>query len=462
MKQLTLEQIAAAVGGSLDQADPQAIATGAAADSRLVAPGDLFVAIVGERVDGHDYAAAAFESGAAAVLAQRPVAGPAILVEDPVAALGALARHLLTLLPELDVVGVTGSSGKTSTKDLLAAVFASRGPVVAPAGSFNSEVGLPLTVLRCDDTTRTLVLEMGARGIGHIDYLCGIAHPKVGVVLNVGSAHVGEFGSRDAIATAKGELPANLSATGVAVLNADDPRVARMTTPGTTLTYGFAAAADVRIENLELDERIRPIFDLVYGEDRARVRLRVAGEHQASNAAAAATAGLALGMSLAEVSSQLEQAEIVSRWRMEVNDSTAGVTVINDAYNANPESMTAALKALAEFGRNRPNNTTWAVLGEMLELGDSTTDDHDRIGRLAVRLHVHRLIAVGEGARAIHLGAAHEGSWDGESVWVPDAAAATEVLAAEARSGDVVLIKASRAVGLERVAEALLPEEVDS
>ncbi len=462
MKQLTLEEIAAAVGGSLDQADPQAIATGAAADSRLVAPGDLFVAIVGERVDGHDYAAAAFESGAAAVLAQRPVAGPAILVEDPVAALGALARYLLTLLPELDVVGVTGSSGKTSTKDLLAAVFASRGPVVAPAGSFNSEVGLPLTVLRCDDTTRTLVLEMGARGIGHIDYLCGIAHPKVGVVLNVGSAHVGEFGSRDAIATAKGELPANLSATGVAVLNADDPRVARMTTPGTTFTYGFAAAADVRIENLDLDERIRPIFDLVHGEDRARVRLRVAGEHQASNAAAAATAGLALGMSLAEVSSQLEQAEIVSRWRMEVNDSTAGITVINDAYNANPESMTAALKALAEFGRNRPGNTTWAVLGEMLELGDSTTDDHDRIGRLAVRLHVHRLIAVGEGARAIHLGAAHEGSWDGESVWLPDAAAAAEVLAAEARSGDVVLIKASRAVGLERVAEALLPEEVDS
>lgn len=462
MKQLTLEQIAAAVGGSLDQADPQAIATGAAADSRLVAPGDLFVAIVGERVDGHDYAAAAFESGAAAVLAQRPVAGPAILVDDPVAALGALARYLLTLLPELDVVGVTGSSGKTSTKDLLAAVFASRGPVVAPAGSFNSEVGLPLTVLRCDDTTRTLVLEMGARGIGHIDYLCGIAHPKVGVVLNVGSAHVGEFGSRDAIATAKGELPANLSTTGVAVLNADDPRVARMTTPGTTLTYGFAAAADVRIDNLELDERIRPIFDLVHGEDRARVRLRVAGEHQASNAAAAATAGLALGMSLAEVSAQLEQAEIVSRWRMEVNDSTAGVTVINDAYNANPESMTAALKALAEFGRNRPNNTTWAVLGEMLELGDSATDDHDRIGRLAVRLHIHRLIAVGEGARAIHLGAAHEGSWDGESVWVPNAAAAAEVLAAEARSGDVVLIKASRAVGLERVAEALLSEEVDS
>ena len=462
MKQLTLEQIAAAVGGSLDQADPQAIATGAAADSRLVAPGDLFVAIVGERVDGHDYAAAAFESGAAAVLAQRPVAGPAILVDDPVAALGALARYLLTLLPELDVVGVTGSSGKTSTKDLLAAVFASRGPVVAPAGSFNSEVGLPLTVLRCDDTTRTLVLEMGARGIGHIDYLCGIAHPKVGVVLNVGSAHVGEFGSRDAIATAKGELPANLSTTGVAVLNADDPRVARMTTPGTTLTYGFAAAADVRIDNLELDERIRPIFDLVHGEDRARVRLRVAGEHQASNAAAAATAGLALGMSLAEVSAQLEQAEIVSRWRMEVNDSTAGVTVINDAYNANPESMTAALKALAEFGRNRRNNTTWAVLGEMLELGDSATDDHDRIGRLAVRLHIHRLIAVGEGARAIHLGAAHEGSWDGESVWVPNAAAAAEVLAAEARSGDVVLIKASRAVGLERVAEALLSEEVDS
>lgn len=462
MKPLTLSQIADAIGGTLNQADPTTIATGAAADSRLVVPGDLFVAISGERVDGHDYAQTAFDSGAVAVLAQRPVDGPAILVEDPVAALGALAHHLLTLLPQLEVVAVTGSSGKTSTKDLLAAVFARRGPVVAPAGSFNSEVGLPLTVLRCDETTRTLVLEMGARGIGHIEYLCGIAQPKVGIVLNVGTAHVGEFGSREAIATAKGELPAGLPADGIAVLNADDPRVVKMSTPGTTLTYGYAAPADVRIENLELDERIRPVFELVHGTDRAQVHLRVAGEHQASNAAAVAAAGLALQMPLAEIAQGLADAEIVSRWRMEVNDSAAGVTVINDAYNANPESVTAALKALAEFGRNRPDSTTWAVLGEMRELGDSATDDHDRIGRLAVRLHVHRLIAVGEGARAIHLGAAHEGSWDGESQWVPDAAAAAAVLTAEADSGDVVLIKASRAVGLEQVAEVLLPEEVDS
>ena len=459
MKTLTLAEVAAAVGGRLVGGAPDAVITGATADSREVTAGDLFVAIVGERVDGHDYAQAAFAAGAGAVLGQREVDGPTIVVEDPVVALGKLAGYLLSLLPNLDVVAVTGSSGKTSTKDLLAGVVADRGPVVAPIGSFNTEVGLPLTVLRCDEETRTLVLEMGARGVGHIEYLCDIAQPQVGIVLNVGSAHVGEFGSRDAIARAKGELPASLPADGVAVLNADDPRVAAMTSTAQKLTFGASQAADVRFENLQLDDRIRPRFELSYGADRATVQLLTAGEHQASNAAAVAAAALALGMSFEDVVAGLERAEIVSRWRMEVGDTPTGVTIINDAYNANPESMTAALKALAEFGRNRPDGTTWAVLGEMKELGEDTVAEHDRLGRLAVRLHIHRLIAVGDGARALHLGAVQEGSWDGESQWVPDANAAAEVLREATSAGDIVLVKASRAVGLEAIAQTLLTEE---
>ncbi len=459
MKPLTLAEAAEAVSGRLVGGDADTLISGATADSREVTAGDLFVAIDGDRVDGHDYAAEAYAAGASVVLAQREVDGPAIVVEDPIIALGDLAKYLLSLLPNLDVVAVTGSSGKTTTKDLLAAVAVRRGPVVAPIGSFNTEVGLPLTVLRCDESTQTLVLEMGARGQGHIQYLCDIAQPKVGVVLNVGSAHVGEFGSRDAIATAKAELPGSLSSDGVAVLNADDARVATMTSPAKQLTFGASPAADVRIQRLQLDDQIRPRFELTYRHERADVQLLSAGEHQASNAAAVAAASLALGMSFADVVVGLESAEIVSRWRMEVRETSSGITVINDAYNANPESMTAALKALAEFGRNRPTRTTWAVLGEMKELGDDTVAEHDRLGRLAVRLHIHRLIAVGEGARALHLGAVQEGSWDGESEWVPDAAAAAEVLRRAASAGDIVLVKASRAVGLEAVAEALLTEE---
>ena len=459
---MTLADVAAAVGGELaDAPDSSLLVRGAAADSRSVAAGDLFVAIPGERVDGHDYVEAARQAGAVAILAQRPVGAPAVVVADPVAALGRLAHHLLTQLPDIDVVALTGSSGKTSTKDLLGGVLRRRGPVVAPEGSFNTEVGLPLTVLRCDRDTRTLVLEMGARGKGHVAYLCGIAPPRVGIVLNVGSAHVGEFGSREAIAVAKGELPASLPAEGTAVLNADDPLVAAMPSPAQRLTFGAGPGADVRVENLELDERIRASFDLVHGDQRARVQLRVAGEHNALNAAAVAAAALAVGMDFPDVADALQYAEVVSRWRMEVSDTPGGVTIINDAYNANPESVTAALKSLAEMGRRHRDATTWAVLGEMRELGPDSAAEHDRIGRMAVRLHIHRLVAVGEGARAMHLGAAHEGSWDGESAWVADTAAAVDLLRGGVRPGDVVLVKASRAVGLERVADALAADGGD-
>lgn len=457
---LTLAEIAEAVGGTLDGgADPAAIVTAAVVvDSRLVERGGLFVARVGEAQDGHDYAGAAVEAGATAVLAQRPVGVPAIVVDDSERAFGLLARAVVDRLPKLTVVGVTGSSGKTSTKDLLAQVLEPLGPLVAPPGSYNTEVGVPLTVLRADESTRTLVVEMGARGVGHIAHLCGIAPPTIGVVLNVGSAHLGEFGDRDTTARAKAELVEALPAHGTAVLNGDDQLVRAMAekTEATVLMVGESVHADIRAEDISLDDHGRPAFELVTPEGRALVRLTLVGEHHVGNALAAAAVAHALGMSAADIAARLDQAQARSRWRMEVTERADGVTVVNDAYNANPESMRAALKALAALGRGR---RTWAVLGQMLELGDSSTAEHDALGRLAVRHNVSRLVAVGEGARPIQLGAAHEGSWGDEASWVPDADAALAMLRAELRSGDVVLIKASRATGLERLAEALVGED---
>ena len=280
----------------------------------------------------------------------------------------------------------------------------------------NTEVGLPLTALLCDDSTRTLVAEMGARGRGHIAYLCRLTPPDIAVVLNVGSAHLGEFGSRDNIAASKGEIVEALGPDGVAVLNADDPLVAAMATRtrGRVLTFGHAATADMRIGDLEVDHLTRPSFTLTYGDESAPVTMKVAGEHNAWNAAAAALAGCAAGLPLDAVARALSDATAVSRWRMEISTTPAGVTVVNDAYNANPDSMVAALKSLAEMGRRSPGRT-FAVLGEMKELGPDTVAAHDEIGRLIVRLNIGTLVAVGEGARPIQMGAAQEGSWSGEA-----------------------------------------------
>ena len=456
MRPLTLAEVAEAVGGTVS-GDATVEVRGASADSRAVAASALFVAIPGERVDGHDYIDQAAAAGAAAALSTRPSTLPTVVVTDPVTALGSLARWLVAGLPDLTVVAVTGSSGKTSTKDLLAAVMARRGPVVAPAGSMNTEVGLPLTALRCDRDTRSLVAEMGARGTGHIAYLCELTPPDISVVLNVGTAHLGEFGSREAIAAAKGEIVEALRPEGVAILNADDPLVAAMAerTSATVLTYGASAGADLRIQDLTLDALARPSFTLTTATEAAAVTMKVSGEHSAWNGAAAVLAGVAAGVPLADAAAALSAAEAVSRWRMEITTTADGVTIVNDAYNANPSSMAAALKSLAEIGR-AGSGRTWAVLGEMKELGPDSATEHDLIGRLAVRLNIGRLVAVGDGARPLHLGAAHEGSWDGESVWVADKDAAVALLRAQVVPGDVVLVKGSRSVGLESVAEALL------
>ncbi|GAB2757978.1 UDP-N-acetylmuramoyl-tripeptide--D-alanyl-D-alanine ligase [Nocardioides pakistanensis] len=458
---MTLPEIAAAVGGQVHDDTGVQVTGPAFIDSRSPEPGGLFVALQGENVDGHDFADAATAGGAAAVLGSRPVGHPAVVVADPTAALAALAKHVLARLDAVQVVALTGSQGKTSTKDLLAQVLATTGTTVATAGSFNNEIGLPLTVLRADGTTEFLVLEMGARGAGHLDVLCDIAPPRVSLVLNVGKAHLGEFGTQEDIARAKGEIVEALPDDGVAVLNADDPLVAAMAarTGARVLWFGESPSADVRLEDLELDDFGRPRFVLSADGARARVELALVGEHQAANATAAAAVGLALGMSLEKVAGALTVATATSRWRMEVHERSDGVTVINDAYNANPDSMRAALKALAAIGRGRPGTRTIAVLGEMRELGEAGREEHDAIGRLAVRLDIGQLLVVGEPAHAMHLGAYLEGSWGEESVFVPDKDSALTWLRGHLRPGDVVLLKASRAAGLETLAEALLDED---
>ena len=453
---MDLAAVAAVVGGRMfDCPDPSVAVTGAAADSRRVQPGDLYVAIVGERVDGHDFAASAHEAGAVVTLGSRATGQPTIVVDDdPVVALGRLASHVLAQLPEAHVVALTGSSGKTTTKDLVAGLLEDLGPTIAPAGSFNTEVGLPLTVLRATAETRFVVLEMGARGVGHIATLCRIARPDVAVVLNVGSAHLGEFGSRAAIARAKGEMVEALEPAGTAVLNADDPLVAGMAerTAGEVVTFGAGPSGTVRAEGLELDDQARPAFTLRTPEGSAPVQMQMVGEHMASNALAAAAVARRFGMPVQRIAELLGTATPRSQWRMEITTTPQGVTVVNDSYNANPESMRAALRALAAMRRG---GRTFAVLGEMLELGADSIAEHDAIGRLAVRLDISMTIAVGEGARPLYLGAAQEGSWDGEAQWVPDAAAAVGLLRRELRPGDVVLVKASRSIGLERVAADL-------
>ncbi len=456
---LPLAEVAALVGGRLvDVPDPSALVSGpATADSRDVAPGGLFAAFAGERADGHDFAAEAAARGAVAVLASRPTGVPSVLVEDVRAALGELAKAVAARLPATTVIGLTGSSGKTSVKDLLADVLAGHGRTLAPPGSHNNELGLPLTVLRATPETRYLVLEMGARGVGHISYLASIAHPQVGMVLNVGSAHLGEFGSKAAIAAAKGELVEALPEDGLAVLNADDPLVLAMAqrTRARVRTFGESPRADVRALDVRLDTAARPSFTLSAGGRTAEVSLRLHGEHHVANALAVAVVAVELGMALPDVAAALSRAEARSRHRMEVRERPDGVTVVNDAFNANPDSTRAALKALAAMAGQR---RSWAVLGEMLELGQDADAEHDAIGRLAVRLNVRRLVVVGQGAARIHAGASLEGSWGRESVFVPDIPAALDLLRDELRPGDIVLVKSSKGAGLAALGEALAAE----
>jgi UDP-N-acetylmuramoyl-tripeptide--D-alanyl-D-alanine ligase len=461
---LSLARIAQVTGGEL-HGDPAAVVTGEVViDSRRAGAGGLFAAVAGERSDGHDFAAAAVAAGATAVLATRPVPVPSVLVADVPAALAALARFVVDALPAARIAGITGSSGKTSTKDLAAQLVERLGPTIAPAGSYNNEFGHPLTVLRADASTRYLVLELSARGVGHIAHLCRIAPPRYGVVLNVGHAHAGEFGGLDQVARAKGELAEALPADGTAILNAGDPRVLAMAarTRARVVTFGVASGdALIRAVDVRLDDLGRPSFTLLTPEGPAPVTLRLHGAHNVPNALAAAALARELGLSLEAIADGLSAAVARSRWRMEVHQRADGVTVINDAYNANPESVRAAIDALARLAQcpSRQGGRGFAVLGHMAELGDSSRASHEDIGEYAARVSgssgLAGLIAVGEEAAPLLAGARRVPSWPGEALAVPDGPAALDALANRLRPGDVVLVKASRAAHLEGVAAVL-------
>jgi UDP-N-acetylmuramoyl-tripeptide--D-alanyl-D-alanine ligase len=460
---LTLDEIAGIVDGELAAGTRSALVVDGPAflDSRKPVPGGLFAAFDGANADGHDFAAGAVQAGAAAMLGSRDVGVPGVIVRDVEAALGRLAREVLRRLPETTVIALTGSSGKTSTKDLLGQVLATHAPTVFTEGSFNNEIGLPLTVLRADENTRYLLLEMGARGVGHIKQLCELAPPNIGLVLNIGTAHVGEFGSKETTASAKGELIEALPKDGLAVLNADDEYVARMAerSDAPVLWFGDQPSARVRAADVTVDENSCAGFTLSVDGVEARAQLRFVGEHQVSNALAAAAVCTGVGMTVPEIAAGIDAAEPLSGGRMTVTHRADGVIVIDDAYNANPESMRAGLKALATLARARSAGRSWAVLGQMAELGDSSAEAHDALGRLAVRLRVDRVLAVGPEARMIHAGAMHEGSGGQESATVADPDEAIAVLRAQLRPGDVVLVKASNSVGLRRVARALLEDD---
>jgi UDP-N-acetylmuramoyl-tripeptide--D-alanyl-D-alanine ligase len=453
---LTLEQVARAVGGRLDDAgDGSALVSAPPfVDTRSPERGGLFVAIAGEHVDGHVFASTALDVGAVAVLGARPTGVPTVVVDDPVAALGRLARHLLDELGPT-VLALTGSQGKTGTKDYLAQLLGSGGPTIATEGNRNNEIGVPLTVLRTVPETRFLAVEMGARGLGHVAELCEIAPPGVAAVLNVGTAHIAEFGSHEAIARAKGEIVEALTAAGTAVLNADDPLVAAMADRTTAAVVTFGVAGDVSWRALELDELGRPRFELGRGGTWVGVQLLEAGAHQVPNAAAAAAMAAAVGIGWDEIADALGRARSLSPWRMALQERLDGLVVVNDAYNANPASMAAALDALAAIGR-RGRRRTVAVLGEMLELGESSPDDHAAVGEHVARLGIDVLVTVGEPAAAIAEGARRTPGWGGETVFTAGRDQAVAWLRHNVVARDVVLVKASRGAALEHVADALV------
>lgn len=462
---LSFTEIAAVLEGELlpaDGVDPRTAVDGHVdTDSRQMRPGGIFVAKPGEHTDGHRFVGAAVEAGAVLAIVEHPVdvAVTQIVVEDAVAALSDLAREVVARVRAkggLRIVGITGSNGKTTTKNFIARILQDEGETVAPIRSYNNEVGAPLTMLRVTETTRYLVSEFGAAGPGSIARLAGLVEPDVVVVLMVGMAHAGGFGGIERTALAKAELVSAARADGTAVLNVDDPRVAAMRDLADTrgmrvVGFGLTDAADVRARDIEVSASGTTCVVAAAGESLP-LRLQVLGAHHVSNALAAIAATGVLGVAASDAVARLETVEIAERWRMQPMGGDA-VRIINDAYNASPDSMAAALRTLAQIAA--PGQRTVAVLGAMSELGEEAGEEHDRIGLLAVRLNIRRIVVVGADARRLFLAAVGEGSWDGEAVHLPDQDAAFDYLRGELREGDLVLVKSSNAAGLRHLGDRL-------
>ena len=443
---LTAGEIALLIGGELHCDKDLLVSKAPIFDSRLATPGSFFLALKGENADGHEFVADAYRNGSMFSITNHRIDGPCIVVPDVLAALSTLATFVRKRLDKLTVIAITGSQGKTSTKDLLSHMLGAVGPTVAPAGSFNNDLGLPITLLECDDRTRFCILEMGARHAGDIAKLCEIARPNIGVVLIVGTAHIGEFGSQQAIAQTKSELIQSLGKDAIAILGTYDEFTPAMAAlhQGQVIFFGEGSDIQVRAADIEMREG-RPHFDLVTPAGRDAVGMRTVGAHQVSNALAVAAVGTALSLPLELIASSLSTAEISSKWRMELHES-ADLLIINDSYNANPASMAAAMRSLALFAQER-GGQSWAFVGKMHELGESQSPQSASIASLAVELGIDHLVEINApeygspaGAMTIHQRASIDSALDLVDYFAP---------------GDVVLVKASRSEGFEVLAAAL-------
>jgi len=463
---MTMEEIARAISAEVKNLDSNIKVTGKVViDSRKVNKGDLFVAIKGENVDGHSFCAAAIKQGAVAVIASKEIPGvPSLIVSNgnmtsqevdqpTVIALGKLASYLLTKLPNIWKVAVTGSSGKTTTKDLLADLGKLIGPTVAPKGSFNNEIGLPQTVLECDENTKVLILEMGARKVGNIKHLCEIAKPDTSILLNIGTAHAEIFASVENILEAKSEIIQCLTSTDIAILNHEDATFPKQKTKAQIVSFGLSGA-DVSAKNVILNEKAQAQYDLEYLGKTSQVKLKVVGSHQVSNSLAAAATFLKKGIDIDLVAKTLSNSVAQSKWRMQIDVSKKNVTVINDAYNANPESMKSAILTLKQIGAG---NNTCAILGEMRELGELSVSKHKEVAELVQKLEIKNTIIIGSGAKPIYDFLSSNG-YKGNLNFVENAESGIAKAKEMIKPNDVVLVKASRSIGLERVANAIVSD----
>ena len=448
---LKASEIAQIVGGELKGSDVTVTAA-PVFNSSQATPGSIFLALKGEKADGHSFVAEAFTRGALLAIVIVASSERCIVVPDVLTALNKLAAHVLDLLKDLQVIALTGSQGKTTTKDLLQHILENLGRTVAPTGNFNNELGTPITLLQCDEETKFCILEMGARHIGDIALLCQMAKPNIGMVLRVGTAHIGEFGSAEAVAQAKSEMISSLDPGAVAILGQYDAFTPRMSAlhKGKIITFGETTAADVRATDVEIREG-RPHFDLVTSAGRAAVGLRLVGVHQVANALAAAAAATAVGASIDQIAVALSTADIRSKWRMEIQE-LRGVVLINDSYNSSPESAEAALRTLVLFAQER-GGQSWAFLGKMHELGESSVDRHADIGTLASELGIDHLVCIGAAEYSSKLAVS-----SATEIHLFEKKEEVLQLVHQMSAGDVVLVKASRAEKFEELAQAMVAE----
>jgi UDP-N-acetylmuramoyl-tripeptide--D-alanyl-D-alanine ligase len=461
---LTLQEIADVTNAELI-GDPSLVVTGSVeTDSRLISQGSLFVAKPGEATDGHLFVSSAISSGAVAAIVERKLSDAVaqLVVKDSVEALGLLAKHVVAkvkALGHLKVIGVTGSNGKTTTKNMLREVLSTHGATIAPMESFNNEVGAPYSMLQISEHTKFLVVEMGAGGIGTIRYLADMAKPDIGIELKVGLAHAGEFGGIEITEQIKAELVKELGADGIALLNFDDERVMNMQsrTKAKVITFGVGSESDFAASDVSISLSGTSFKYHSPNRSSTEVNLQILGEHHVYNALAALATAELLGVDRTKAIEALELMKLAEKWRMELNVAKNGLTVINDAYNSSPDSMRAALQTLAQLGRLSGKKTV-AVMGEMAELGEFSAHEHDAIGRIAVRLNLGQVVVVGKGAKLIHMGASQEGSWDGESQYFDEISDALGYLREMLTGDEIVLVKSSKSANLRYLGDDLLEE----